>query len=160
MIDLSSAPLDTMQTTALRMLHYGPSIKIGMRFKEAWWTIKLNIVGGQSLSDLPIRTIVCPSYGVDSDTPPHTLIVSYCWTSDIEKWGALINKSDPSIISEQPKTVILRNLAEVHDPAVVSYEYLLDQCLDTYAWSWNDNPHTMGISSLLLMSYTNRKPLN
>jgi hypothetical protein len=144
MIDLTNAELDTMQWNALRMLQYGPSIKIGMRFKEDWWKTKFGIVGGQSFTDLPIRTIVYPSYGVDSESPSTTLIVSYCWTSDADRWGSLINMEDPTEISDQLKTIVLRNLAEAHDPTIVSYEYLVDQCLDTFAWEWNGSPYTMG----------------
>ena len=36
-IDLSAAGLDPMQSNALRELNYGPSIKVGIQFKEAWW---------------------------------------------------------------------------------------------------------------------------
>ncbi|KAG8999540.1 hypothetical protein FRB90_012053 [Tulasnella sp. 427] len=57
-LDLEQAKLDIHQYNALRQLQYGPSEKIGVRFKTQWWrtatTInghKLDIVGGQSTSD-------------------------------------------------------------------------------------------------------------
>src|SRR6201995_5425705 len=52
-IDLSKAELSPMQANAIRELNYGPSIKIGLQFKTAWWTTStdrdskpLNNVGG------------------------------------------------------------------------------------------------------------------
>ena len=42
-----------------------------------------NIVGGQSFTDLPIRTGFYPSYGVYSATPSMTLVASYRWTYDL-----------------------------------------------------------------------------
>ncbi|EUC58754.1 L-amino acid oxidase, partial [Rhizoctonia solani AG-3 Rhs1AP] len=65
MMDLTKAELSPMQSNALRELTYSPSTKIGMQFKTAWWTKinKLGIVGGQSFTDRPIRTIVYPSFG-------------------------------------------------------------------------------------------------
>ncbi|KAG1811842.1 flavin-containing amine oxidoreductase-domain containing protein [Suillus subaureus] len=121
-IDLSGAGLNVMQKNALRKLQYGPSIKVGVRFQSAWWTDRFGIVGGQSFTDLPIRTIVYPSYGVDSASPSTVLIASYCWTNDAERLGALIG-------------------TEVHN---ITYSFLSDQYLDIYAWDWNYDPLTMG----------------
>lgn len=139
-IDLSGAGLNVMQKNALRKLQYGPSIKIGVRFQSTWWTDLFGIVGGQSFTDLPIRTIVYPSYGVDSGSPSTVLIASYCWTNDAERFGALISTGKTEYI-EQLKELVLRNLAEVHN---IAYSFLLDQCLDIHAWDWNYDPLTMG----------------
>lgn len=59
-LDIDQARLDIRQYNALRQLQYGPSEKIGVKFRTQWWqdgsvrTINgeaLNIVGGQSYSD-------------------------------------------------------------------------------------------------------------
>lgn len=59
-LDIEQARLDIHQYNALRQLQYGPSEKIGVKFKTQWWregglrTINgeaLNIRGGQSYSD-------------------------------------------------------------------------------------------------------------
>jgi monoamine oxidase len=140
---MSGAGLNVMQKTALRKLQYGPSIKIGVRFKSAWWTEKFGIVGGQSYTDLPLRTIVYPSYGVDSATPSTVLIASYCWTNDAERLGSLINTGKTQY-DEQLKELVLRNLAEVHD---ISYDYLnTKQYEEMHAWDWNHDPLTGGES--------------
>ena len=47
------------QWSAIRELQYGPSIKIGIKFKTPWWETELPqpIHGGQSFTDLPVRTM-------------------------------------------------------------------------------------------------------
>ncbi|CAA7261987.1 unnamed protein product [Cyclocybe aegerita] len=146
-LDLKNAGLDILQSNALRQLQYGPSIKIGILFKEPWWTtgqdkdgVKFNIIGGQSYTDLPIRTVVYPSHGAGTDTPSNTLIASYCWTNDAERLGSLINTGKETY-DEQLKALVLSNLAEVHN---VSVEYLEEQFADIHAWDWNHDPLTMG----------------
>ncbi|KAG1873113.1 hypothetical protein F4604DRAFT_1681177 [Suillus subluteus] len=37
-IELENTGLNVMQTNVLRKLQYGPSVKVGMHFKSAWWT--------------------------------------------------------------------------------------------------------------------------
>jgi len=140
MIELGDAGLNVMQKNALRKLQYGPSIKVGMRFRSAWWTELFDIVGGQSSTDLPIRTIIYPSHGVESSTPSTVLIASYGLTNDAERLGALINTGKVEY-EEQLKELVLHNLAEVHN---VDYSFLLDQYVDMHAWDWSDNPLLMG----------------
>src|SRR5262245_5664883 len=50
------------QWAAIRELQYGPAIKIGLKFTAPWWeTLPTGpIVGGQSFTDLPIRTTFVP----------------------------------------------------------------------------------------------------
>ena len=47
------------QWSAIRELQYGPAIKVGIKFSCPWWQTKLPqpIVGGQSFTDLPLRTM-------------------------------------------------------------------------------------------------------
>ena len=146
-IDLTGSKLDVVQANALRASDYGPSIKIGIRFNETWWTNGydrdgnlFNIVGGQSFTDLPIRTVVYPSYGVYSDTPSTTLIASYCWTYDAERLGALIGTGQQQY-EDQLKALVLADLATVHN---VDVSYLDTRFLEMYSWDWNHNPLTGG----------------
>lgn len=95
-LNIDDARLDFDQKLALRTLQYGPSIKIGIKFKSNWWTtwkdndgVPLDIIGGQSYSDRSVRTVVYPSYGLKTNT--NVLIASYCWTHDAARLGALIN---------------------------------------------------------------------
>ena len=47
------------QWSAIRELQYGPSIKVGIKFSVPWWETELPqpIHGGQSYTDLPLRTM-------------------------------------------------------------------------------------------------------
>ncbi len=142
-IDLTKANLSLMQANAIRQLNYGPSVKIGMQFRTAWWTTAndkdgrpLNIIGGQTYTDCPLRTVVYPSFGDVKAGKTTTLIASYCWTEDSERLAALIN-SDANLLSE----MVLRELAAIHN---VTIDFLRGQLIDTYSWSWSLDPFTMG----------------
>ncbi|KAK2462147.1 hypothetical protein APHAL10511_005845 [Amanita phalloides] len=133
-VDLSQAKLSTMQVNTIRTLDHGPSVKIGMQFKTAWWREEpLGITGGaQSKTDSPLRTVVYPSYGDGRST---VLIASYCWTADAERLAALIERDKPSLVA-----MVLEELAKIHD---VKLRFLRKQLIDTFAWSWTNNAYTM-----------------
>ena len=146
-IDLLDAGLSPMQSNALRQLNYGPSIKVGMQFRTAWWTTgtdrngkRLNIVGGQSFTDSPLRTVVYPSFGDVSAGKTTTLIASYSWTEDAERMAALIGNPDQR---EVLITLALRELSRIHN---VTVEFLRSELIDTFPWSWSLDPYTMGES--------------
>ncbi|KAI5988635.1 hypothetical protein EDC04DRAFT_2588696 [Pisolithus marmoratus] len=138
-IDMKDAGMNVKQENALRQLEYGPSVKIAIHFKEPWWTTKLGIVGGQSFTDLPIRTIVYPSYGVDSNTPSTVLIASYCWTTDAERLSSLAMPEQQDVL----KGLVLRNLAEAHGDAI-TYDFLQTQFLGMHVKDWSHDALTMG----------------
>ncbi|KIJ43551.1 hypothetical protein M422DRAFT_253129 [Sphaerobolus stellatus SS14] len=147
-MDISQCGLTPMQSTALRMLQYGPSIKIGIRFTSDWWKTgdnelgqKLDIVGGQSSTDLPVRTVVYPSYGHVGQEPSHVLIASYCWTSDAARIAALFKKDANPPYDPRLETVVLSNLATLHN---VSLKFLRSQFIEMYPWDWNLDAHTGG----------------
>ena len=142
-IDLNEADLTPMQANALRELNYGPSVKIGLQFKTAWWTTgynkynkPLNIVGGQSYTDRPLRTVVYPSFGNVQAGKTTTLIASYCWTEDATRMGALIDSDDKTLLD-----LVLRELAHIHD---VEVDFLRRELIDYKAWNWSHDPYTMG----------------
>ncbi|KAJ3505079.1 hypothetical protein NMY22_g17706 [Coprinellus aureogranulatus] len=134
LINTSSLSLSTMQRNAIRQLQYGPSIKIGMLFKTPWWKEHKQI-GGQSFTDLPVRTIVYPSYGEGQSS--NTLIASYCWTSDADKMGNLINSGVDDLLDD----LVFRNLATVHR---VDVDFIREQHVKTFSWNWNHNAWTGG----------------
>ncbi|KII91039.1 hypothetical protein PLICRDRAFT_52708 [Plicaturopsis crispa FD-325 SS-3] len=157
-IDLTRAGLSTAQTNALRACNYTPATKVGMKFKSAWWTAgkdahgnpivdregnKINIVGGRSFTDRPIRVVVYPSYGLDQDGPA-VLICSFVWTEDAARIGALIGSPDPAV-EKQLKEMVLRDLSDLHN---IELEVLQDQYLDIFSVDWADNPDTMGSFAL------------
>lgn len=143
-MDLSKLPLSTNQEYAIRQLEYGPAIKIGIQFDSAWWSTDLNIVGGQSFTDFPVRRVVYPSYGLQGPGQDGNavLIASYCWTDDAEFWASLIknfNAEDPA--NDRLTTLVLRDLATVHGKDL---EDLRKQVLDVFPWDWSASPNSMG----------------
>jgi monoamine oxidase len=153
-LDIYKCDMSPLQANALRELDYGPSIKIGIKFKTAWWaTAKdkdgnpINVVGGQSYTDRPIRTVVYPSYSFsDPPSSPKTtvLIASYCWTDDAERLGSLIATGKQQF-DQQLLTLTIRDLADVHN---LDYDWLFSQIenpqRDVFAWDWNHDPLTQG----------------
>ncbi len=149
-IDLSNAKLTTMQSNALRMLNFTQAVKIGLQFKTAWWTTgidkrgkRLNIVGGETYTDRPLKTIVYPSYGDVDEGKTTTLIASYCFGEDAQSLGALINKD-----TERLSKIVLKELADIHD---MDLDFLRSELIDTFAWSWSDDLHSMGNACLLFV---------
>jgi hypothetical protein len=77
-MDMSSLNLGYEKESAIRLINYDPASKIGIKFKTRWWEALSNpIQGGASYSDLPIRTCVYPSYGVNTTDAAGTMIASY-----------------------------------------------------------------------------------
>ena len=123
------------------------SYKIGIRFHEPWWE-QLGIVGGQSYTDLPIRTTVYPSYPSGPGCKSRVLIASYCWTQDAERLGALMNgdgTAQPELIN-----LVMNDLASVHKIDVKKLWNLYTPG-DYFAWDWLHDPLTMGM--LLFIRY-------
>ncbi|KZT10365.1 amine oxidase [Laetiporus sulphureus 93-53] len=146
-MDLSRAGLDVDQSTALRELTCGPATKIGVKFTDAWWQDPKimkkygPIVGGQSFTDRMVRTVVYPSYGVNTDTPSAVLIVSYAWTNDSLRWGSLFGAST----SDQLKEIVCRDLAAMHGfEPVEGVACLKSKWVECSPFSWTNNPYSMG----------------
>ena len=81
-VDISGCNLEYKQRMALRCLNYGPSVKVGIKFKTRWWQTDEfgKQMGGQSSTDRPSRVIVYPSYGTDDPVDkPGVLIAPYNW---------------------------------------------------------------------------------
>jgi len=62
LVDLTGVNINDnyAQWSAIRVLQYGPSIKVGVKFSCPWWQTELDPPisgGGQSFSDLPLRTM-------------------------------------------------------------------------------------------------------
>jgi monoamine oxidase len=143
-MDITEACLSPLQLTALRQLTYMPSTKIGMQFKTAWWTHgtdkdgnKLGIIGGQTYTDSPIRTIVYPSFGDVANGQATTLISSFTWTDDSDRLSALVSQDRATLTA-----LVLRELARIHN---VDIKYLRDQLIGVFPWNWSQDLYTMGV---------------
>lgn len=73
------------KTHAVRAMHFEPLYKIGLRFKTRFWErVATPARGGQSITDLPSRWFVYPSYGIGDDGPGVLLL--YAWMTDAVGW--------------------------------------------------------------------------
>ena len=144
-IDTSKAKLTARQYAAIRTLGYNPCVKVGMQFRTAWWTTgvdkdgnPLKIVGGQTYTDKPLRSIVYPSYGDFRAGKTTVLIAGYCTSDNAQKLAALVEKvKDHTELTN----LVLRDLADIHN---VRVEFLQNELIDTFAWSWSNDPYSMG----------------
>ncbi|CAE6450032.1 unnamed protein product [Rhizoctonia solani] len=143
-IDLSTCHLDFEQRNALRIVSVGPSCKIGIKFKSAWWTRPgIDIKGGQSTTDRMARTIVYPSYGDGKST---VLIASYSWTQDAVALGAWIQgRGTPA--EARLKELMLADLEFVHH-GHITLEELNNEYEDMFPWDWTHHPDSMGAFGL------------
>lgn len=150
-VDTSTLNFDLKKRMAIRSLSYSSSVKIIMKFKTRWWqdANKMNgkpIVGGQTYTDLPIRKILYPSYGVNCSDASGALLVSYTWAQDATRLGSRITPKTPSQrdIKKEDELIkdVLTQLTQIHGE-MVRNEYTGQY----YAFNWNDNQYSMGAFS-------------
>ena len=72
---------------AIRQLNYHASTKILMQVRERIWEAEDGIVGGASVTDLPVRRLNYPPS--DDATTRGILLASYTWGQDALQWGAM-----------------------------------------------------------------------
>ncbi|RUP49328.1 flavin-containing amine oxidoreductase-domain containing protein [Jimgerdemannia flammicorona] len=101
------------KTMAIRTLNYNNSAKIFLQFKQRFWEDR-KIKGGASSTDLKIRTVVYPSYGLESDGYS-VLLASYTWANDATRWGGSTK--------EDVIELALRDLEMLHNGDVVRRNY-------------------------------------
>lgn len=103
---------------AVRMLKMTNAVKIALGFRSRFWErpgpYSLGMQGGQSNTDLPVRSVVYPSFGIGQPGPAY-LLGSYCWENDADKFSHLNQ--------EQMFELALRDVAHLHGD-VAYQEYL------------------------------------
>ena len=146
-MDLSEAGLTISQHMALRQLQYGPAVKIGVKFKTAWWGEEGPyqpqfgpILGGVSQTDRLVRMVVYPPH----DGGSTVLLCAHAWTKDALQLLPMLEESPETV-----KDLICRDLVAVHglDPDD-GYDFLSDQWVEAFNFCWASNPMTTGASSL------------
>ncbi|KZS88406.1 FAD/NAD(P)-binding domain-containing protein [Sistotremastrum niveocremeum HHB9708] len=159
-IDTLDLGLAYSQNTAIRSLLYDSSVKVAVKFKTRWWEdpdiVNPPIFGGTSSTDLPIRTIVYPSYGIptslssDDVKPPGVLMISYLWSQDAIRLGAQY-PYDPTVQSEDPRhrqfpldhpllQLTLNNLERVHGVSRDKF----GEVEDWHFFNWNASSFARG----------------
>ena len=80
-------PLSHGKQRAIRQLNYHASTKILFQVRERIWETEDGILGGASVTDLPIRRMNYPT--PDPTTTRGVLLASYTWGQDALQWGAM-----------------------------------------------------------------------
>lgn len=104
-----------LKEQAIRAMHYEPLFKMGLRFKTRFWERGESAsFGGQSTTDLRIRWIVYPSYGL-GDRNTGVLLI-YSWMSDATAWA--------SVPFEERLHIALFDLQRAYPLVKVKHEFL------------------------------------
>ncbi|GAA3217439.1 flavin monoamine oxidase family protein [Actinocorallia longicatena] len=117
---------------AIRALNYNASTKILFQVRDRFWERTDGIVGGTTVTDLPIRRIVYPSHS-DPEEKRGVLLASYTWGQDALRWGAM----SPDKRIEQA----LEDVAKIHPEITETFELGLSH-------SWYDDEHAAGAFAL------------
>ncbi len=72
---------------AIRQLNYHASTKILLQVRDRFWEKEDGIVGGATVTDLPIRRMNYPP--TDPSTDRGVLLASYTWGQDALQWAAM-----------------------------------------------------------------------
>ncbi|CAN5699001.1 FAD-dependent oxidoreductase [soil metagenome] len=80
-------PFSREKQRAIRQLNYHASTKILFQVRERIWETDDGIMGGASVTDMPIRRLNYPT--PDADNQRGMLLASYTWGQDALQWGAM-----------------------------------------------------------------------
>ena len=81
------SPFSNGKQRAIRQLNYHASTKILFQVRERIWETDDGILGGATVTDLPIRRMNYPT--PDPSTSRGMLLASYTWGQDALQWGAM-----------------------------------------------------------------------
>jgi monoamine oxidase len=104
---------------AIRQLNYHASTKVLFQVRRRFWEHDDGIVGGATVTDLPIRRMNYPASS--TKTERGVLLASYTWGQDALQWGAM----DPETRLEEA----LDDVAQIHPSVREEYEVGA-----SYAW--------------------------
>jgi monoamine oxidase len=131
-IEVLGTPFSRPKQKAIRELNYNASGKILFQTRHRFWEQEDGIVGGTTVTDLPIRRICYPSFS-NPDDERGTLLASYTWGQDALRWGAM----DHEDTIEQA----LEDVAQIHPTIRTEFEVGAVQ-------NWYDDPWARGAFAL------------
>ena len=124
-IEIVGTPFSRPKQKAVRELNYNASTKIVLQVRHRFWEEQDGIVGGTTVTDLPIRRICYPSFS-DPDDERGVMLASYTWGQDALRWGAM----DAEDMIEQA----LEDVAQIH-PSITT-EFEVGAIQDWYGDPW------------------------
>ncbi|EIM82561.1 amine oxidase, partial [Stereum hirsutum FP-91666 SS1] len=132
---------------AIRSMHIELLYKMGMRFKKRFWELVENPSrGGQTTTDLPIRWIVFPSYGIqssanDGSKGPEGVLLIYAWMTDAATWLPLTPLERRSLALDALEKVYKGRLADLEDPPNPNLT-VTDLLIETFDVVWSSSTAT------------------
>ncbi|XP_040567147.1 L-amino acid oxidase isoform X2 [Lepeophtheirus salmonis] len=128
---ISFSPLlTTSKRYTLRTARISSAVKVVLTFNTPFWE-KLGIKGGKSVTDLPSKSIVYPSFSFKGGLG--VLLVSYTWGTDASRQEGM---TDDDIITE-----CLYTLSKVHN---LSEKEVRIRFRKGYVKKWGKDPFTVG----------------
>lgn len=122
---------------AIRQLHYDNSCKVILEFSKKFWENQMGfteMLGGESITDLPLRTIYYPNpYQFGLDKHRMVILASYTWSDDSLRWTALSR--------DDRLRFALRGLADVHR---IDQGKLEQEFIGGMSHSWAEDEFTHG----------------
>ena len=131
-VEILNTPFSRQKQRAIRELNYNASAKILFQTRHRFWEWEDGIVGGTTVTDLPIRRICYPSFS-SPDDERGTLLASYTWGQDALRWGAM----DAESMIEQA----LEDVAQIHPSITTEFEVGAVQ-------DWYGDPYARGAFAL------------
>lgn len=129
-------PLSYAKRKIIRDIPYDSSCKIALRFQKRFWEHGDNpILGGTSVTDLPVRTIVYPSFGI-GESGPAAILASYTFGTDAIRWGGM-NRTQAILEA-------LDNVATLHGHEIKSL------FLEGDILCWDEVPTSLGAYTWLM----------
>jgi monoamine oxidase len=110
-------PFSRAKMRAIRQLNYHASTKILFQVRHRFWEDEDGIVGGASVTDLPIRRLNYPP--ASADTERGVLLASYTWGQDALQWGAM----DPETRLEEALDDVSRIHPRIRDEYEIGTSY-------------------------------------
>jgi monoamine oxidase len=131
-IEITGRGFSREKQKAIRELNYNASTKILLQVRHRFWEAEDGIVGGTTVTDLPIRRIVYPSYS-DPNEERGMLLASYTWGQDALRWGGL---DDRDMIEQA-----IEDVAKIHPSITEEFEV-------GAAYAWYNDPYARGAFAL------------
>jgi monoamine oxidase len=110
-------PFSHPKMRAIRQLNYHASTKILFQVRHRFWEDEDGILGGATVTDLPIRRLNYPP--PSSSTSRGVLLASYTWGQDALQWGAM----DPETRLEEALDDVARIHPRIHEEYEVGTSY-------------------------------------
>ena len=131
-VEVLGQPFSRAKQKAIRELNYNASSKILFQVRRRFWEQEDGIIGGTTVTELPIRRICYPSFS-DPDDERGTLLASYTWGQDALRFGAM----DAESAIEQA----LEDVAQIHPSISTEFEV-------GAVYNWYDDPWARGAFAL------------